>query len=361
MAVQAMAMKCAVLVVMLLSGQGQSLDADQPPPDLYHTKEEPDYTHLMETAPWRVARKWATPAAGSSDVPTRVMHSTRSFPTTSRREEYGAGARGEDASAVEQASGDAEQAEAPLLIAEDIENLERLPPTPTHQECRLLWAGLLEIQDEEAMQADTASAMAHPDNAMPSRISLAARHLCRIRRLLPGRSVNGLVRLGLALPSLLNGIQEAVAEEIEHVLQSRQARRGAKRQREEGEAAEGEEEEVEIEADEEVEPQHEEVAMMQSNRKMAAGRPAAKEEAWRPLTQLEKRRIAEIVKALLEFQTNAEPSLTVLAYVEAPPTLCGCEPESEEDRDLDISLGELRPALLRWLWGNTQAACPGSS
>ena len=106
MVVQAMATKCAVLVVMLLSGQGQSLDADQPPPDLYHTKEEPDYTRLMETAPWRVARKWATPAAGSSDVPTRVTHGARSFPTTSRREEYGAGARGEDASAVEQASGD---------------------------------------------------------------------------------------------------------------------------------------------------------------------------------------------------------------------------------------------------------------
>ena len=200
--------------------------------------------------------------------------------------------------------------------------------------------------------------MAHPDNAMPSRISLAARHLCRIRRLLHGRSVNGLVRLGLALPSLLNGIQEAVAEEIEHVLQSRQARRGAKRQR--GEAAEGEEEEVEIEADEEVEPQHEEVAMMQSNRKMAAGRATAKEEAWRPLTQPEKRRVAEIVKALLEFQTNAEPSLTVLAYVEAPPVLCGREPESEEDRDLDISLGELRPALLTWLWATPRQRVPAA-
>ena len=45
----------------------------------------------------------------------------------------------------------AEMDEANFLMDEDVANLDRIPATPTAQECRLLWAGLLEIQDEEAM------------------------------------------------------------------------------------------------------------------------------------------------------------------------------------------------------------------
>ena len=104
-------------------------------------------------------------------------------------------------------------------------------PPPTQHECRLLWAGLLEIQDEEAMREDTAAALLQDGGAMPGRVRLAARHRCRVRRLLHGRSTTGLLRLAIALPNLLSGVQEAVAEEIEHVVQSRQTSRGTKRQR----------------------------------------------------------------------------------------------------------------------------------
>ena len=149
-------------------------------------------------------------------------------------------------------------------------------------------------------------------------------------------------------------------------LQSRQQARGTKRKRAGGKAAchhEGEEEEEEVEVEvEDDDTQHdrpdddgdpdpaEEVVLMQTGRGGIRGRPTAKEEAWRPLNPQEKQRMTDIIeKALLEFRRNAEPSLTVLAYVESPPTLCGCEPESGEDSDMDVSLGELRPALLRWL------------
>ena len=150
-----------------------------------------------------------------------------------------------------------------FLTEEDVEHLENLPPTPTPQECRLLWAGLLEFQDEEAMREDTARALASPDNTMPGRISLAARLLCRIRRLLRGRSANGLLRLSMALPSLLNGVHEAVTDEIERVIQSRQQRTGTKRPREE-EGAEAEEEEVQLEEDGEVDPHAEQAALVQT-------------------------------------------------------------------------------------------------
>ena len=162
--------------------------------------------------------------------------------------------------------------------------------------------------------------------------------------------------MGLALPSLLNGVHEAVAEEIEHVLQTRQQQRGVKRNREEDDAKEGEEEEVEVEADEEVDPPSEEMAMMQTSRTKVQARPTAKEEAWKPLTPQERSRVSEIIRALLEFQTTPAPSLTVLACVEVPPVLCECEPAPEDEQPLEVSIGELPPALINGV-GEIDTAC----
>ena len=75
-------------------------------------------------------------------------------------------------------------------------------------------------------------------------------------------------------------------------------------------------------------------------------------DTWRPLNPQETQRtaaIAAIVKAPLKFQPDAEPSLTVLAYMESLPTLCGCEPD-----------WELRPALLRWLWTKPRRHVPAA-
>ena len=117
-------------------------------------------------------------------------------------------------------------------------------------------------------------------------------------------------------------------------MQSRQVRTGVKRPREE-EGAEAEEEEVLLEDDAEIDPRHEEAALMQTSRQLKAERPTAKEEAWRSLTRTEKTRLALAVKTLLEFQISAEPSLTVLAFVEAP-AMCGCDGEGEDDDDLSV-------------------------
>ena len=232
------------------------------------------------------------------------------------------------------------QAVMNFLTEEDMRNFDQLPSTPTQQECRLLWAGLLEIQDEEAMRADTEEALASNASAMPTRLRLASRHLCRIRRLLQGRSMAGLLRLAMALPNLLSGIQEAVAEEIEQELHTRESCRGSKRSREEGEVSDphdGEEAEEEVAVeDEECELQ----PMMQSH-----GRPTPKEESWRPLTPQEKERLAKVVMTLLEVQKNAEPSLSIMACLQAPPGPRDCEAE----RDIEVSIGELRPAIIRWL------------
>ena len=123
-------------------------------------------------------------------------------------------------------------------------------------------------------------------------------------------------------------------------MQSRQGRRGVKRPRAE-EGAEAEEEEVQLEEDAEIDPQHEEAALMQANRQLQAARPTAKEEAWRSLTRAEKQRLALAVKTLLEFQTSAEPSLTVLAFVETPAT-CACGMDEEDGGDLEVSIAALQ-------------------
>ena len=44
-------------------------------------REETETSSLMETAPWRVARRWAATADSSGSRPTVVTHSTRTFPT----------------------------------------------------------------------------------------------------------------------------------------------------------------------------------------------------------------------------------------------------------------------------------------
>ena len=165
--------------------------------------EDSETTSLMETAPWRVARRWAATAASSADRPAMVTHSARSFPTASRRTGHDDRTRdGGQAAAPD--TGDAD------FLTEDIANFEQIPPTPTQRACRLLWAGLLEIQDEEAMREDTADALSQDAVAVPERGRLAARHLCRIRRrLLHGRSATGLL-LAMALPNLLSRVQEAV-------------------------------------------------------------------------------------------------------------------------------------------------------
>ena len=118
----------------------------------------------------------------------------------------------------------------------------------------------------------------------------------------------------------------------------------------EQEAGEGEEEE-EVEVDEEgtEEQQNEEVALMQAHRGQGVGKPTPKEEAWKPLTATEKGRLAGVIRALLEFQTTVEPSLALLASIEAPPVMCGCNPDSDDERDFAVSFGELRPAIIRWL------------
>ena len=315
-----------------------------------------EHFSLMETAPWRVARRWA--ATGSAEVPAVMTHSTRSFPTSSRRaatgesgedEEVGGSEGNENADHTEPAHDEVAETENALFTEEDIRHFDQLPATPTPQECRLLWAGLLEIQDEEAMRADTEEALASNASMMPTRPRLASRHLCRVPKLLQARSTTGLLRLATALPSLLNGIQEAVAEEIEQELHTRRDHKGAKRSQEDddrGDHREGEdgEEEVEVEGDEECEPPRDETSLMQSG-----GRPTPKEEAWRPLTRSEKERLARVVRKLLGVQANAEPSLSVLAYIRTPTGISACETNGDNGSDVEVSIGELRPAILRWL------------
>ena len=89
-------------------------------------------------------------------------------------------------------------------------------------------------------------------------------------------------------------------------------------------------------------------------------RPTPKEESWRPLTKPEKRRIAKLVRTLLAFQDEAEPSLTVLAFVDDPPAMCGESNGPEQDPDLQVSIGELRPALVRWLWATPRQYVPAA-
>ena len=64
--------------------------------------------------------------------------------------------------------------------------------------------------------------------------------------------------------------------------------------------------------------QAEELALMQTGRGGTRGKPTANEEAWRPLKPQERQRITAIVKAPLEFQPDAGPSSTLLAYVGSP-------------------------------------------
>ena len=290
-----------------------------------------------------------------------VTHSTRSFPLTSRRateEACDSSVPETEPTAEADDPAERDEGEEPtgtFLTEEDLANFEQLPPAPTPQECRLLWTGLLEIQDEVAMQTDTAAALANNTVTMPTRVTLAARHLCRIRRLLHGRSTVGLLRLATALPGVLNGIQETVADEIEHVLRNRQVNQGTKRARTEGEAddrraGEEEEEEVPIEEDGELPPQDDETALMQSPSRLETSRPTPKEEAWRALTVRERQTLASTVRSLLGVQSNAEPSLVALAYVDTPPALAGCGLSPEEERQYGVSLSEMRPSILRWLW-----------
>ena len=100
-------------------------------------------------------------------------------------------------------------------------------------------------------------------------------------------------------------------------------------------------------------------ALMQTGR-TGQGRPTPKEESWRPLTRSEKKRIARVVRALLQFQDEAEPSLTVLAFVDETPAMCDSSRGPEEDRDLQVSFGELRPALTRWLWATPRQHVPAA-
>ena len=258
-----------------------------------------------ETAACRGVEAEASRCAERRAWPKLVLGSDFSSRLESRQRERerAAGGMGPDAAH----NGESQEA---FLTEEDIQNFERLPTTPTQQECRLLWAGLLELQDEEAMREDTDTALSNGTAALPSRLTLASRHLCRIRKLIQGRSMTGLTRLAVALPCVLQGIQETVAEEIEQEIQRRQASRGQKRQREdaatdphphqEGEGAE--EEEIRVEEDEEVELEPDEAAMMQTGRRAGVGTPTAKEGAWRALTRQEKRRLAYVVRTLLETQ-----------------------------------------------------------
>ena len=67
-----------------------------------------------------------------------------------------------------------------------------------------------------------------------------------------------------------------------------------------------------------------------------------------------------MVRDLLRFQEEAEPSLTVLAFVDDPPAMCEGGTSPDEDRDLQVSFGELRPALTRWLWATPRQHVPAA-
>ena len=64
-----------------------------------------------------------------------------------------------------------------------------------------------------------------------------------------------------------------------------------------------------------------------------------------------------MVKALLAAQTSRKPSLTVLAYIEEPAPQ-ECWEALVEGRDLEVSLGELCPALIV---GDTKTALAPSN
>ena len=155
-------MLAAGIALSLTRGLGHGAQGQ----DLPLSGDDLEHVSLMETAPWRVARRWAATAGSSSTRPTVVTHSARTFPTLSDRAEPGdnpgEAGEAEEPAAQREAEGEephaegAAERETDFLTAEDVENLERITPTP--QECRLLWAGLLEIQDEEAMQEDTTRA-----------------------------------------------------------------------------------------------------------------------------------------------------------------------------------------------------------
>ena len=117
----------------------------------------------------------------------------------------------------------------------------------------------------------------------------------------------------------------------------------------------GEEEEVEV--DEEAEAEHQDENALMQSRRQAEGRPTPKEEAWRPISAAERARLVEVVRGLLGSQVTAEPSLTVLAYLEEPE-LHGCERGLENELTSEVSVGELRPALIRWLWAMPRQHLP---
>ena len=216
MVVRAMAPRLVILASVALIAWSASLSSEQLRSWPSQGEDEVEQACFMETAPWRVARRWADTGAASSGPPAMLTHSTRSFPTAEEHraerdrtlppetEAPSADGMGPDAAH----NGESQEA---FLTEEDIQNFEQLPTAPTQQECRLLWAGLLELQDEEAMREDTDTALSNGTAALPS----ASRHLCRIRKLIQGRSMTGLARLAVALPCVLQGIQETVAEEIE--------------------------------------------------------------------------------------------------------------------------------------------------
>ena len=132
---------------MLWAVQCRPLIANQPSQNIRNVAEEIDDQCLMETAPWRVARRWAAPATSSGERPARITHSARSSPTSSRRDMPSEGPTRptlpEEGPPGHRTGEDEGPTPAQILTEEDVEKL----------------------QDEEAMQMDTAAALASHDNA----------------------------------------------------------------------------------------------------------------------------------------------------------------------------------------------------
>ena len=178
----------------------------------------------------------------------------------------------------------------------------------------------------------------------------------------------------LGLQAALQFLQQAMATELQNRIEMEDARRDAEEGEQENVANHEEgEEEVEVED----EAQEEENAMLQktmgkkllrperNNPKQEDDaeqmslvqkrglsqdkpeKPSGAADVWRPLTSENKQAIVQMVRELMEFQVNMEPSLLLMAMMGEPTGIEGLGNSSSEQEDL--AFGQLRPSLLRWL------------
>ena len=204
-----------------------------------------------------------------------------------------------------------------------------------------------------------ADAARGPESSTPDNPSRAARPEIDMRCLDP-HLLQGLLLLLMNLQNALTQVQDMLREILERWLPAPDpshgrlvSPEGCFEQRPEGE----EEEAVEVD---EPEGEEEFMAMMQGGHNIVKTNKAKDAgQIWRPITAEERRELVQMLKDNLEAQRNASPTLFLLAMLQA--RMDGACPGGESSEEEEVTVGQLRPGLIRWLSTTPRSILPSNS